>query len=83
MTAHVEDILEILGNQAPAPSADLSVKIKLSRIDIKAVDGMIAQGQSMGLTEKQRGLTLHLIQKYRRQLGGVGVDIAPTVAHNS
>jgi len=80
MTAHVEDILEILGNQAPGPSADLSVKIKLSRIDIKAVDGMIAQGQSMGLTEKQRGLTLHLIQKYRRQLGGVGVDIAPTLA---
>lgn len=80
MTAHVEDILEILGNQAPGPSADLSVKIKLSRIDIKAVDGMIAQGQSMGLTEKQRGLTLHLIQKYRRQLAGVGVDIEPILA---
>ena len=80
MTVYVEDILEILGNQAPGPSADLSVKIKLSRIDIKAVDGMIAQSQSMGLTEKQRGLTLHLIQKYRRQLGGVGVDIDPIVA---
>ena len=81
MTAHVEDILEILGNQAPAPSADLSKTIKLSRIDIKAVDGMIAQSQSMGLTEKQRGLTLHLIQKYRRQLGGVGVDIEPIVSN--
>lgn len=81
MIVYVEDILEILGNQAPGPSADLSKIIKLSRIDIKAVNGMIAQGQNIGLTEKQRGLTLHLIQKYRRQLGGVGVEIESVVAN--
>lgn len=81
---HVEDYIEILAGYDPGGTILFNsgkYKFSLARYDVKIVESMANASvwSNMALTDRQGELALKLVEKYRRQYAGQGIDITAII----
>lgn len=85
---YVEDYIEIIGGlrditgkKIPFLGKSAHPVVSLARYDVNIVGSFASQTeQGVSLTDRQSELSVKLIEKYRKQLYNLGIDVAPILA---